>query len=248
MSQSIHDSPGAAARAAAEQLARLIGDAIAEHGDARIVLSGGPAHTALLDALVAIHGVRWLMVTGYQFSEFVGLPDNHPAAARRTLERFVRRIPGCLPGFHFLRPGLDPLAERDRLSDFISREPIDAAVVDLQPDGSIGFNQPPAEFETRAGYALVPLAEPTRRRLALAGLFESPDRTPRRAITMTLPQLLKARTILALATGDCAAPVAAAISGPVDAAVPCSILSRHPRCELFLDREAARGLNVPTAS
>ena len=54
-----------------------------------------------------------------------------------------------------------------------------------------------------------------------------------------------ARAILLLAIGEAKAEaIAAALEGPVSAACPASVLQRHPRCTVILDRAAAarRGL------
>ena len=63
---------------------------------------------------------------------------------------------------------------------------------------------------------------------------------PTRAISMSVRRILASRTIV------CSVPdrrkaeaVQAAVEGPVTPEVPASILQRHPRCFLHLDREAA---------
>ena len=69
----------------------------------------------------------------------------------------------------------------------------------------------------------------------------------RRALTMGVATILAARSIVILATGaHKAEAVAAALTGPMTAAVPASLLqSVAPRVTWILDEAAARGLPRP---
>jgi glucosamine-6-phosphate deaminase len=76
------------------------------------------------------------------------------------------------------------------------------------------------------------------------GWFRDVAEVPRRAITMSVHQILQAREILCLASGVRKRQAVADSFGDagVSAAVPASALRAHARATVYLDRDAAAGL------
>jgi glucosamine-6-phosphate deaminase len=169
------------------------------------------------------------------------MPIAHPASFRRYLwERFARRLPLPLRTFHYLDAEGDAAAECERAGELIRRRLIDAAFVGIGENGHLAFNDPPADFATERPYIVVELDEACRRQQLGEGWFPSLDDVPRRAISMSIRQILKSRTIVCtVPDARKAAAVKAAVEGPVTPAVPASILQEHPDCHLFLDAAAA---------
>jgi glucosamine-6-phosphate deaminase len=63
---------------------------------------------------------------------------------------------------------------------------------------------------------------------------------PKRAISMSVRQILEARHMLCIVPDlRKAEAVRGAVEGPVTPMVPASILQTHPDVELFLDRQSA---------
>ncbi len=224
---------------AAERGASLIRCAIEEKGEANIILATGASQFEMLAHLVKAD-VDWTKVTAFHLDEYIGLPETHPASFRRYLkERFASRVP--LRQFHFVNGDApDPHAECRRLGDLISRHPIDVAFVGIGENGHLAFNDPPADFETEEPYLVVELDEACRKQQLGEGWFSSLDEVPTRAISMSIRQILKSRTII------CSVPdlrkaqaVQKAVEGPVTPQVPSSILQRHPQTFLYLDPESA---------
>jgi glucosamine-6-phosphate deaminase len=170
----------------------------------------------------------------------VGLPDTHPASFRKYLrERIVDRVhPGT---FHLIEGDApDPAAEAGRVGALIARQPIDVAFVGIGENGHLAFNDPPADFETTAPYLVVELDEDCRRQQLGEGWFPSLADVPRRAISMSIHQVMAARAIVcvvpdarkARAVRDC-------LEGEVTPRHPASILQRHPRATVYLDGPSA---------
>ena len=57
---------------------------------------------------------------------------------------------------------------------------------------TLAFNDPPADFDTERSYAVVVLDEACRRQQLNEGWFSSLEDVPKRAISMTIRQILKA--------------------------------------------------------
>ena len=104
----------------------------------------------------------------------------------------------------------------------------------------LAFNDPPADFCADDPYILVELDEACRRQQLGEGWFPSLADVPRRAISMSVRQMMKSRTLI-VSVPDLrkAKAVKAAVEGEVSPQFPASILQRHASCTLFLDPAAA---------
>jgi glucosamine-6-phosphate deaminase len=245
----VFDSKQELGRAAAERAAAAIGEAVARGGEARVIAATGASQFEFLDALSATHGVEWGRVEMFHLDEYVGMSDSHPASFRRYLrERIVDRVHPR--AFHFLAGDApDPLAECRRVGALIARAPIDVAFVGIGENGHLAFNDPPADFATEEPYLVVELDEPCRRQQMGEGWFETLEDVPRRAISMSIRQILKSREILCVVPdARKARAVHECLDGEVTPMHPSSILQAHPRATVYLDRDSAGLLQRPRTS
>jgi len=233
-------------RAAAEEAATALREAIARKGRAHAIAATGASQFEFLDALTATPGIDWSKVVFFHLDEYVGMPESHPASFRRYLkERIVARVhPGA---FHFIAGDApDTAAEVRRVGDLIRAHPIDAAFVGIGENGHLAFNDPPADFETEEPYLVVSLDEACRRQQLGEGWFAGLEDVPRRAISMSVRQILKSERIVcvvpdarkARAVRDC-------LQEEVSPLRPASILRTHPRTSLYLDEASASLLRRP---
>ena len=165
-----------------------------------------------------------------------------PASFRRFLkERLLAKLPCPVKRFTFVGGDApDTAAECARLEAAIREKPVDLACIGIGENGHIAFNDPPADFETKAAYAVVALDEVCRRQQVGEGWYPNLDAVPTHAFSMTVPQILDARTIVVIVPDDRKAKaVSMAVDGPITNMCPSSILRTHPRCTLFLDKPAA---------
>ncbi len=235
------------ARVAADHAAAALREAIARRGAARAIAATGASQFEFLDELARRPGIDWGQVVFFHLDEYVGLPETHPASFRRYLKtRLADRVQPR--AFHFIEgDASDPLAECRRVGMLLSESPVDVAFVGIGENGHLAFNDPPADFETEEPYLVVALDDACRRQQLGEGWFASLDEVPRRAISMSIRQVLKAREILgvvpdwrkAQAVRDC-------LEEPVSPAHPSSILQTHPRTVVFLDTDSASLLSQAT--
>ncbi|HVS65549.1 MAG TPA: 6-phosphogluconolactonase [Thermoanaerobaculia bacterium] len=130
----------------------------------------------------------------------------------------------------------DPEAECLRYDRVLAEGgPLDLAVLGIGADGHVAYNLP-NEVSERTHVVEVPEAA--------ADTLELPaSARPLRAITMGLGPLRSARRLLLLASGEeKAEAVRALVQGREDPEWPASLLKRHPRFEILIDRAAAAGL------
>lgn len=236
----VFDSKDKLGEAAAGRAAELIRQAIAERGRAYLIAATGASQFEFLDALVEKPGIDWGKTTFFHLDEYVGLDESHPASFRKYLrERIVNRVhPGTI---HFVKgEQRDPQAECRRLGGLISRHKVDVAFVGIGENGHLAFNDPPADFETEEPYLVVELDEACRRQQVGEGWFDSLEEVPRRAISTSIKQIMKAQSILCIVPDK---RKARAVRDCVELEVspwhPASVLQQHPNTILFLDSDSA---------
>lgn len=226
-------------RRAAEIGAAAIRSAIASRGAANIIVATGASQFATLAALVECD-LDWLKVTGFHLDEYLNLPIEHPASFRKYLkERFVDRVP--LKTFHYVN-GEAPSAqaECERLGALIANHPIDVAFIGIGENAHLAFNDPPADFQTEQPYLVVELDEACRRQQFGEGWFPTLDDVPRKAISMSIRQILKSKQIVcSVPDARKAEAVRGAVEGPVTPTCPASILQQHAQTTLLVDLPAA---------
>lgn len=232
---------------AAEKAAEILRNSLANHSKVRFVAATGASQFEFLQFLCEMQNIDWRRMEMFHLDEYIGLPASHPASFRRYLsERLVDRVhPGIV---HFIQgDAQNPNAECQRISDMISQVPIDIAFVGIGENGHLAFNDPPADFKVTNPYLIVNLDEKCRRQQVGEGWFKSLEEVPRQAITMSIQQIMKAKTIIctcpdtrkAQAVRDCLSREA--VITPMH---PASILKQHNNVFVFLDSAAASLLTI----
>ncbi|AZO93501.1 glucosamine-6-phosphate deaminase [Halocella sp. SP3-1] len=113
---------------------------------------------------------------------------------------------------------------------------IDLQVLGIGSNGHIGFNEPGDRLNVTT--KLVELTEETIE--SNSRFFDSLDKVPRKAISVGMATILKARRIILLASGkNKAEAIKKTINGYVDTRIPSSLLQTHPETTLIIDEEAA---------
>jgi len=239
-------SKTALAQAAANHAATTIGDAIAQHGEARIIAATGASQFDFLDTLTAIPGIDWSKVEMFHLDEYVGMSEEAPASFCRYLrERLINKV--GLKKYHLLDGTEDPKALIARVTAEIRKAPIDIAFAGVGENGHLAFNDPPADFETQDAYVVVNLDEACRRQQLGEGWFPTLADVPRQAISMTIHQIMSATQIVCIVPdARKAKAVKACFSGEVTPMAPASILQRHPNATIYLDKESAALLSPNT--
>ena len=233
---------GAAAAAAGAKHVRA---ALADRGDANIILATGASQFEMLSALVAEPDIDWTRVTVFHLDEYAGMSASHPASFRRYLkERVVEKLPAPLAAFHYINAETDCAAECKRLGELIAGHPIDVAFVGIGENGHLAFNDPPADFDTRDPYLVVELDEGCRRQQLGEGWFKTLDDVPQQAVSMSIRQIMQSHAIICTVPDERKAQaVKDTVTGSVTPDVPASILQQHEQAALYLDQAAASMLS-----
>jgi glucosamine-6-phosphate deaminase len=235
----IFDTADDAAAALASRVAR----ALAEQPDIVLGLPTGRTPVATYAQLRRLHAAGeadFSRATAFNLDEFAGADASYPGSFRAFMEQHLFAGVNLDPRrIHFLNgaaPDLD--AECDRYESAIDAAGgIDLLLLGIGGNGHIGFNEPGDQLVARTHR--VRLADSTTR--DNAALFGGdPVRVPREALSMGMGTILKAASLVLIATGERKARcVERTINGPLTTRLPASFLQLHRHVELYLDLPAA---------
>ena len=233
-------------RAAAFQAVSSLKQAIRENGTARAIFAAAPSQNELLAALSDDGSVDWQKVIAFHLDEYLGLAGNAPQSFQTYLKEhlFDRVQPGVV---NFLQGvTADPDAEAGRYSNLLAETSLDLACIGIGENGHIAFNDPPfADFNDPQKVRIVDLDEISRVQQVHDGCFPSLETVPKQALTVTIPAIFAARTIVCVVPGPTKAQaVFDSLNGPVTPLCPASILREHPAAQLFIDRASASLLHI----
>jgi glucosamine-6-phosphate deaminase len=198
---------------------------------------------AELRRLHAAGEVDFSRATAFLIDEFVGLAGSHASSFRRQLgDQLLSDVNFDQDRIH----ALDGLADDGEVECRRYEDAIVAAgglgllLLGIGANGHIGFNEPGGTLVSRTHRET--LLDSTRR--DNAGPFGGDlTRVPAEALSMGMGTMLRAGTILLIATGQHkAAVVERMIRGPLSTQLPASFLQLHRHVEVYLDRAAASAL------
>ena len=230
---------GAMAEAAAAEIAAKLRGLLASQEAVRMVFAAAPSQADTLAALCRAPGVDWARVTAFHMDEYIGLPPAAPERFAAWLDDHVfTRLP--FAAVHRIVPEPDPAAAVAAYAKLLAEAPLDVVCLGIGVNGHIAFNDPPvADFADPLDVKVVELDESCRQQQVDDDCFATLADVPLRAITLTIPLLLRGRRLFCVVPGRSKRDaVAAALRGPIATSCPASILRTHPDCTLYLDPES----------
>lgn len=230
-------------RELSKKAAQVVAEQIKKKPDAVIGFATGGTPMGLYAELIAKYEqgeIDFSQITTFNLDEYVGLTKEHPQSYYHFMwENLFSKVNVQKEKINF-PPGIFTDAAAVCLQ--YEREMEKAGGIDLQilgigTNGHIGFNEPAESFEVSTH--LIDLAEETIE--ANARFFGDKAEVPRKAITMGVGSIMKAKSILLLANGKNKAEAVSHIySGFADPKVPASVLQLHPYVTMIVDKEAAQ--------
>ncbi|WP_137128628.1 glucosamine-6-phosphate deaminase [Rhizobium sp. FY34] len=237
MTRYVFKDASEAAMAVSERIVTLLG----QRPHAVLGLATGATMEPVYAALVTAHRmgrVSFSRAASFNLDEYVGLPAQHPASYRSTMNRLLFDHIDIDPARTHVPNGLDSDPHRAAAAYealIATSGPIDLQLLGIGRNGHIGFNEPGSSLNSRT--RLVELHAET---LQANRAFFADGAVPRQAITMGIAGILSARSIVVLATGTAKqAAIARSLAGHFDADCPASALSEHGDVSWYLDDNAA---------
>jgi glucosamine-6-phosphate deaminase len=231
--------------AAAHSAASTLRKAVAIRGHARMMAAAAPSQLEVYSALVSEPDVPWNRITIFHMDEYLGLDVSAPQRFSNWLREHL--VDAVSPAaFHAIPAELGQRAV-EGYSALLAELPVDLVCLGIGVNGHLAFNDPPqADLEDPLPLRVVALSAASRAQQVDDGCFGRLDEVPTHALTITIPRLMAAgHLVCAVPDARKADAVRALVEEPISATWPCTVLRRHPHCEVHIDREAASLLTVP---
>ena len=215
-----------------------------EKSDAVIGFATGATPLPLYEKMADDHkknGTSYKNVRAFNLDEYVGLDKNDKASFARFMRDNLFSKIDIDPANTDIPNGMaeDLSAECERYSAMVKEHPADIQILGIGENGHIAFNEPYTKPEEPTHIALLTAST----RAANAGAFKDPSLVPQYALTMGIGEILTAKRILLLATGERKAQaVYDMIMGRDDTSCPAAALRKHPDVTVVLDKAAASKL------
>jgi glucosamine-6-phosphate deaminase len=233
---------GAGASAAAEAISEL-----SEKRDAlSVVFATGASQLKMLRALVSRGDIPWERVLGFHLDEYVGLDENHRASFRKYLRENLSGLVKMREFFEIDGGAQDPDLFCRNYAEKLRQSDPQLCLLGIGENGHLAFNDPgEADFHDPCDVKIVRLDAACRQQQAAEGWFRSAEEVPERAMTLTIPAILRIPRLIVCVPGERKAQIVRrALRDPISEQCPATILRTHANATLFLDSQSAAELDL----
>lgn len=231
----------------AQQIAELIREKAAKGDVAVLGLATGSSPTRVYEELVRMHreeGLSFRNVVTFNLDEYYPMnPASLQSYVRFMNEYLFDHVDIDRANVHVP----DGTIARDKVYDYCAdyeKKIMDMGGIDIQilgigRTGHIGFNEPGSKQNSIT--RLITLDHITR--IDAASDFFGEENVPRKAITMGVGTILKARRVFLMAWGEGKAKVIQqTVEGDITDSIPATFLQLHPHTEFILDEASSAQL------
>lgn len=212
-------------------------------GEVKVMgLATGSTPVTLYERIVA-SDLDFSDIVSVNLDEYVGIGADHDQSYNYFMHKHLFDKKPFKA--NYLPNGLNENAEEEcaRYDAIIEANPIDIQILGIGENGHIGFNEPGSSFDSKT--SKVKLTESTI--LANARMFEKVEDVPQYAYSMGIHSIMQSKKIILFAYGSKKAEaIRATLEGPVDEAMPASILQKHDDVIIICDKEAGSALSTET--
>jgi glucosamine-6-phosphate deaminase len=236
-----------ASKVVAKEIADLIMAAKQKGRNAVLGLATGSTPKKVYAELIRLHteeGLSFKNVVSFNLDEYYPLPNDAQQSYRHYMHENLFRHIDILPENCNIPDGT---VEQERLEEYCEEfeRKIEAAggmdfqLLGIGSNGHIGFNEPGSPVESRTRLITLDLSTCADAASDFGGIAN----VPKKAITMGVSTILKAKRIVMLVWGRPKTNIIKkAIEGPVTEVVPASYLQGHLNAIVVMDKDASAEL------
>lgn len=221
--------------------AGIIADVIQKKPDARLGLATGSTAQGVYPYLVEANRagkVDFSRVNTVNLDEYVGLAPDHPQSYRRFMdENLFDHINIDKKNTVVARGDGDIEANVRDFRRELEKKPIDVQLLGIGVDGHVGFNEPGKVLHDGAHVENLDASTID----ANARFFRSRGEVPTRAVSMGMGDIIRAKKLLLLATGEnkVDAMKGLLLNEEIDVHNPATLLKTHPDITVIVDKALA---------
>ena len=238
----IYENRSLMGEAAARDIKAKIAELLEESQEINMIFAAAPSQNDVLKSLVEDKEIEWNRVNAYHMDEYIGLDKDAPQGFGNFLKDHIFGLVPFKSVNYIDITATDPEKEAERYGKLLEENPTDIVIMGIGENGHIAFNDPPvADFKDKKTVKPVKLDEVCRQQQVNDGCFESIDKVPTHAMTLTVPTLVKAPYLFCIVPAPTKAKaVYETLNGSIDEHCPASVLRTHDNAKLYLDDQSSK--------
>ena len=233
-------------KCAATEVTNKICELLKEKAEINMIFAAAPSQNEFLSHLIHSKQIDWTRINAFHMDEYIGIHAEAPQSFGNFLrQRIFDKVP--FKTVNYLNGQAENLeGECKRYAELVLRHPVDIVCLGIGENGHIAFNDPDvANFNDSQLVKVVELDPICRQQQVNEKCFETFDLVPAKALTLTIPALLKADWMFCIVPfKNKANAVYNTLYGEISEKCPASILRKKENSCLYLDPESAERINL----
>jgi glucosamine-6-phosphate deaminase len=245
MKVEVHPSRAEAGMAAAQAAAEVLKELAQTRDPIGVIFATGASQLDTLDALTRIDNLPWDRIRGFHMDEYIGISADHPASFRYYMREKLTRKVKMKEFFEVDGSASSPEQTGREYAEKLRSADPQLCLLGIGENGHLAFNDPDvADFNDPLDVKVVHLDAVCRQQQAAEGWFESVEKVPESAITLTIPALLRVPRLIVSVPGSRKARIMRrTFEEPISTECPATTLRTHPDVTVYLDADSAAELD-----
>ena len=238
----IYDNRTLMGEAAAKDIADKIKELLSHKTEINMIFAAAPSQNDVLKSLTEDKDIEWGRVNAYHMDEYIGLDKDAPQGFGNFLKAHIFGVVPFKSVNYIDITATDPEKEAERYGKLLAANPTDIVVMGIGENGHIAFNDPGvADFNDKKAVKPVKLDEVCRMQQVNDGCFDSIDKVPTHAMTLTVPTLVKAPWLFCIVPAATKAKaVYETVNGKIGEGCPATVLRTRDNAKLYLDELSSK--------
>ncbi len=241
LSVKVFDSRSTMGREASKEASIKIKELLSAKKEINIIFAAAPSQNEFLASLINDREIKWDRINAFHMDEYIGLNPEAPQGFGNFLkDRIFGRV--SFKSVNYLYGNAKNMDEEcRRYTALLKSHPVDIVCMGIGENGHIAFNDPHiALFKDEKWVKVVELDKKCRNQQVNDGCFDSLEKVPTHALTLTIPSLISGGYIFCMVPAKTKAEaVYATVNGEITEGCPASILKTHENAILYTEIESA---------
>lgn len=231
---------------AAKEVISKIRELLEGKNEINMIFAAAPSQEELIEYMIKDPTVPWNRINAFHMDEYIGLEnDASQSFGNHLKKRLFSKVP--FKSIYYLNGQVNNVEEEcERYSQLLRLYPADIVCFGIGENGHLAFNDPHvADFNDPQLVKVVDLDLVSRQQQVNDGCFLRLHMVPDKAITLTIPALMRAPWVFCLAPASTKAQaVYRTLNNGINEKCPASVLRTKENAKLYLDEKSASLLEV----
>jgi glucosamine-6-phosphate deaminase len=241
----VHPTSEAAGKAAAQAAAQELSCLDRAKDTIGVIFATGASQLDMLQALTSLPHLPWGKISGFHLDEYIGVPSSNPASFRYYLRKNLTQNVPMKEFFEIDGTASHPERVCQEYAARLSAADPQLCLLGIGENGHLAFNDPDeADFNDPLDMKIVHLDAACRMQQAAEGWFDRFGDVPEKAMTITIPALMRVPRLLLSVPGSRKAEIVRrTLTEVISPVCPATLLRTHPNATLYLDLDSAANLD-----